>query len=485
MMKQTMKFVPRYVGLIMLLLMLFAFVTAQPRPQSSPARPPNFVIIFMDDLGYADIGSFGAKGYATPNLDRMAREGMRLTNFYAAQAVCTASRAALLTGCYSNRVSLPGALFPNSPIGLNASEMTMADILKKRGYATGIFGKWHLGDKPQFMPTKHGFDEYLGLPYSNDMWPLNNRNFNFPPLPLIENDKVIKEVDASVQAQLTTLLTEGAVKFIERHKAEPFFLYVPHPMPHVPIFASEKFKGKTARGLYGDVIEEIDWSVGEILAALKRNGLDDNTLVIFTSDNGPWAEYGDHAGSAGPLRGSKQTTFEGGQREPFIARWPKKIPAGSVSPLPLMNFDLLPTLAKLAGAAVPQDRIIDGRDIWPVLSGKQKKGEIHDALYFYWGYELHAVLSGKWKLHVPHPSKVIVEPGHGGQPGLSKAIQVPLSLFDLEKDISESTNVADQYPEVVQQLMKFVERARADLGDTLVQREGKNVRPAGSLNVTK
>jgi arylsulfatase A-like enzyme len=464
---------------ILLLLSLLSLSLLSSSSQLAAKRPPNFVIIFMDDMGYADIGSFGAKGYTTPNLDRMAREGMRLTNFYAAQAVCTASRAALMTGCYSNRVGLTGALFPNAASGINAAEMTVAEILKTRGYATGIFGKWHLGDKPQFMPVRHGFDEYFGIPYSNDMWPPNNRNFNFPPLPLIENDKVVKEVTADVQPQLTTLLTERAVQFIERNITKPFFLYLPHPMPHVPIFASGKFKGKTERGLYGDVIEEIDWSVGQILAALKNNGLDDNTLVIFTSDNGPWAEYGDHAGSAGPLRGSKQTAFEGGQREPFIARWPKKIPAGSVSYKPLMTIDLLPTLAKLAGAQLPQDHIIDGRDLWPVLSGKQKKGEVHDALYFYWGYELHAVLSGKWKLHVPHPSKVVIEPGHGGQPGRSQPIQVPLSLFDLERDVGETTNVADQNREVVQQLMKFVERARADLGDSLTKREGKNVRPAG------
>ena len=430
-------------------------------------------------MGYADIGSFGAKGYATPNLDRMAREGMRLTNFYVAQAVCTASRAALLTGSYSNRVGMTGALFPTAQTGLNPEEKTIPEILKTRGYATGIFGKWHLGHLPQFLPLQHGFDEYLGIPYSNDMWPPNNKNFNFPPLPLIENDQVIKEVDANGQAQLTKLFTDRAVKFIDRHQAEPFFLFVTHPMPHVPIFASEKFKGKTARGLYGDVIEEIDWSVGEILASLKRNGLDENTLVIFTSDNGPWAEYGDHAGSASPLRGSKQTAFEGGQREPFIARWPKKIPAGSVSQTPLMAIDLLPTLAKLAGAETPNDRIIDGRDLWPVLSGKQKKGEIHDALYFYWGYELHAVRSGKWKLHLPHPAKEIPVPGKDGQPGASKIIQVPLSLFDLEKGAGEANNVTAQHPEIVQQLMKFVERARADLGDSLVNMKGKNMRPAG------
>lgn len=460
-----------------LLLSLFAFLSLS-AVTTIAQRPPNFIVIFADDLGYADIGSFGAKGYRTPNLDRMAREGVRLTNFYAAQAVCTASRAALLTGSYSNRISMTGALFPNATTGLNSNELTMAEILKTRGYATGIFGKWHLGHLSQFLPIKHGFDEFLGIPYSNDMWPPNNRNFNFPPLPLIENDKTIKEVDADGQAHLTKLLTEGAVKFIDRHKAKPFFLYVPHPMPHVPIFASEKFRGKTARGLYGDVIAELDWSVGEILAALKRNKLDDNTLVIFTSDNGPWAEYGDHAGSAVPLRGSKQTAFEGGQRVPFVARWPKKIQAGKVSALPLMTIDLLPTLAKLAGANVPQDRIIDGRDLWPVLAGTQK-GDVHDALYFYWGYELHAVRSGKWKLHLPHPAKEIPVPGKGGQPGASNPIQVPLSLFDLEKDPGESINLVAQHPEIVQQLMQYVERARADLGDSLVKREGKNLRPAG------
>lgn len=432
------------------ILLLILFITLVVNVSIAAQRPPNFVVIFCDDLGYADIGSFGAKGYATPNLDRMAREGMRLTNFYAAQAVCTASRAALLTGSYSNRISMTGALFPNAKTGLNPDEITIAEILKTRGYATGIFGKWHLGHLPQFLPTKHGFDEYLGIPYSNDMWPPNNRNFSFPPLPLIENDKVIKEVDETVQPQLTKLLTEGAVKFIDRHKSEPFFLYVPHPMPHVPIFASEKFKGKTARGLYGDVIAELDWSVGEILAALKRHKLDDNTLVIFSSDNGPWAEYGDHAGSAVPLRGSKQTAFEGGQREPFVARWPKKIPAGKVSAMPLMTIDLFPTLVKLAGATAPKDRIIDGRDIWPVLSGKEKTGEVHDVLYFYWGYELHAVRSGKWKLHVPHPTKEVPLPGNGGQPGAAKPIQVPLSLFDLENDPGETINLAEKNPSIVQ-----------------------------------
>lgn len=462
-----------------LLLILALLPTTLPATTSVAAkRLPNFVLIFVDDLGYADLGSFGAQGYATPNLDRMAREGVRLTDFYVAQAVCTASRAALLTGCYSNRIGLTGALFPNSRVGINEQELTIAEVLKTRGYATAIFGKWHLGDAPQFLPTRHGFDEYLGLPYSNDMWPENPaKTVEFPPLPLIEGDRTI-ETNPD-QTQLTTRYTERAVRFIERNRERPFFLYVPHTMPHVPLYVSDKYKGKTRRGLYGDVIAELDWSVGEILAALKRTGLDDDTLVIFTSDNGPWAEYGDHAGSAGRLRGSKQTAFEGGVREPLIARWPKRIPAGRVAHQPLMTIDLLPTLAKLAGAALPPDRVIDGRDIWPVLAGKRGAGEAHDALYFYWGYELHAVRAGRWKLHLPHPMKEVFTPGNGGERGTAQIGKMELSLFDLVADPGERTNVLAQHPDVVAHLQAFAERARADLGDALLKRTGKNVRPAG------
>jgi arylsulfatase A len=444
----------------------------------APARPPNFVIIFFDDLGYSDLGCFGAKGYETPNIDRMAREGVRLTDFYVAQAVCSASRAALMTGCYSNRVSITGALFPDAKNGLNPNEMTIPKLLKTRGYATGMCGKWHLGSKPQFMPTKNGFDEYFGLPYSNDMWPgnPNARTRSYPPLPLIEGEKVVAENPD--QAQFTTQYSEHAVKFIERNRDKPFFLYVAHTMPHVPLGVSSKFKGKTSRGIYGDVVAELDWSTGQILQALKRNGIDDQTLVIVTSDNGPWAEYGDHGGSAGELRGSKGTSFEGGVREPFIARWPKRIPAGSVSHVPAMTIDLLPTIARLAGAELPKDRIIDGRDIGPLLEGK-RKGEVHEVLYFYWGYELHGVRSGKWKLHVPHPSKEVTAPASGGMAGTAKEIRVELSLYDLEKDVGETKNVAERNPEVVARLMRLVEEAREDIGDSLTNRKGKNVRPAG------
>ena len=461
-------------------LLLLATICQLPHSAASARRPPNFVIIFADDLGYADIGSFGATGYATPNLDRMAREGMRLTNFYVAQAVCSASRAALLTGCYPNRIGIRGALDHTAKYGLSEFEKTIAEVLKPRGYATAIYGKWHLGHHPQFLPTRHGFDEYFGLPYSNDMWPNHPTSKNYyPDLPLIEGDKVIR-LDPD-QSQLTTWYTERAVSFIDRNHNKPFFLYVPHSMPHVPLFVSDKFKGKTARGLYGDVIAELDWSVGQILAAIKRNGLDDRTLVIFTSDNGPWLEYGDHAGSKGPLRGSKGTAFEGGVREPFIARWPQRIPAGSTAHRPAMTIDLLPTIAALAEAALPKDRIIDGRNIWPLLSGAKQATDPHDALYFYWGDELHAVRSGKWKLHLPHPYRDVPEQGSGGMPGKTRQGRIELALYDLEKDPGETTSVADQYPDVVQRLMAFAERARTDLGDSLVSREGSNVRPAGRL----
>lgn len=455
--------------------------TRTERPRSN--RPPNVIIIFADDLGYADIGSFGAasqRGYKTPNLDRMAAEGMRLTNFYAAQAVCSASRAALLTGCYPNRIGISGALNHTANYGINAEEMTIAEVAKSKGYATAIYGKWHLGHHPQFLPTRHGFDEYFGLPYSNDMWPNHPTSKNFyPDLPLIENEKVIQLMPD--QRQLTTWYTERAVKFIEKNKDNPFFLYLPHSMPHVPLFVSDKFRGKTKQGLYGDVIEEIDWSVGQVLETLKRLKLDRQTLVIFTSDNGPWLPYGNHAGSAKPLREGKGTAFEGGVREPFIARWPGKIPARSVSRVPAMTIDLLPTIAKLVGAELPKERIIDGRDFWQILSGAKAARNPHDALYFYWGRELHAVRSGKWKLHLPHAYRHLEYAGKDGQPGKDSYPNLELSLFDLERDIGESTNLAGKHPEVVKEMMKFVERAREDLGDSLVKREGRNIRPAGIL----
>ena len=380
-------------------------------------RPPNFVIVYADDMGYADIGPFSARTGAarprTPNLDRMAAEGVRLTNFYVAQAVCSASRMALLTGNYPNRVGIQGALNHTATYGINADEKTIAEVLKPRGYATAIYGKWHLGHEKPFLPTRHGFDEYFGLPYSNDMWPRHPQQKNFyPDLPLIENDAVVK-LDPD-QSQLTTWYTEHAVSFIERNREKPFFLYVAHSMPHVPLFVSSKFSGKTPDGLYGDVIAEIDWSVGRILETLRKTGLDDRTLVIFASDNGPWLSYGNNAGSAGPFREGKGTTFEGGVRVPFIARWPDHVAKGVTSNTPAMTIDLLPTLAGLAGAPVSSDRIIDGRDAWPVIAGQRDAKAPHDVLYFYWGAELHAVRRGKWKLHVPHPYQALESAGNDG-----------------------------------------------------------------------
>jgi arylsulfatase A len=444
-------------------------------------RPPNFVLIFCDDLGYADIGPFGAQGYATPNLDRMAAEGMKLTDFHSAAAVCSASRAALMTGCYPQRVSILGALGPGAKVGINENEILLPELLKARGYATAIFGKWHLGDNPRFLPTRHGFDRYFGLPYSNDMWPNHPTNGkNYPPLPLIDGETTVQTMPD--QSQLTTWYTEHAVQFIAENKDRPFFLYLPHSMPHVPLHVSDKFKGKTERGLFGDVIAEIDWSVGQILASLQQHGLDDNTLVFFTSDNGPWLSYGNHAGSAGPLREGKGTTWDGGHLEPTLARWPGKIPSGSVCRELTSTIDILPTFAKLAGGETPQDRIIDGRDVWPLLSGQPGAKTPHEAFYYYWNLGLEAVRSGPWKLHLPHEYRTLAgEPGKDGRPGPYKQAKIELALYNLTDDVGEKTNVAADHADVVNQLLAIAEQARADLGDSLTGRQGAGRRSAGQL----
>jgi len=447
---------------------------------ASPAlRPPNVVLIFCDDMGYADVGCYGAKGYKTPNIDRLAKQGVRFTDFYVAQAVCSASRAALLTGCYPNRVGIKGALGPQAKIGINSNEVTIAEILKARGYATAIYGKWHLGHRPEFLPTRHGFDEYFGLPYSNDMWPHHpTAATNYPPLPLIEGEKTVQLMPD--QTKLTTWYTERAVKFIGQNKDQPFFLYVPHNMPHVPLFVSDKFKHKTRRGLYGDVIEEIDWSVGQILSALKEHRLDENTLVIFTSDNGPWLSYGDHAGSAGRLREGKGTAFEGGVRVPFIARWPGKIPAATVCREPAMTIDVLPTVAKLADGRLPEHPI-DGLDIWPLLAGERGAKSPHEAFYFFWDEELQAVRSGPWKLHFAHEFNKPDSTGGGGRPGRMTKPEVDFSLFNLESDLFEAKNVASEYPELVGRMQIIADRARADLGDSATKRKGAGVRSPGRV----
>lgn len=453
-------------------------------------RAPNFVIIFMDDMGYADIGPFGAEGYETPNLDRMAKEGRIFTDFYVTQAVCSASRAGLVTGCYNVRVGILGALGPKAQNGLNADETTIAEIVKQKGYATACYGKWHLGHHEKFLPMQHGFDDYFGLPYSNDMWPyhpgvrhlpMEERVKKWPHLPLIDrNETVNAQVTPKDQELLTTQYTEKTVQFIEDHKDEPFLVYLPHSMVHVPLYVSDKFRGKSKRGLFGDVMMEVDWSVGQILDTLRKHDLQNDTLVIFTSDNGPWLSYGDHCGSAGPLREGKGTMFDGGCRESCVMWWPGKIPAGTQCSVPAMTIDILPTIAGLIGADLP-DHHIDGKDIWPLMSGESDAESPHEAYYFYYGRQLQAIRSGKWKLHFPHGYRTMAgKPGGtGGIPTAYSQAKIGLSLFDLESDIGETTNVADKHPEVVLRLQKLGDNMRKELGDNGVQ--GSGVRPAGKL----
>jgi len=427
------------------------------------AAPPNVVVFFADDLGYGDVGCFGSKTNRTPNIDRLATAGVKLTDFYVAQAVCSASRAALLTGRYPNRVGILGALGPNATNGIVDKEWTLAEVCKSRGYATAIFGKWHLGHLPQFLPTRHGFDEYYGLPYSNDMWPNHPRKKDYPPLPLIENDKTI--ATAPDQSKLTEEYTRRAVQFIAKNRERPFFLYMPFTFPHVPLHVGATFAGRSPHGLYADVIEELDDSVGQVLAELQRCGVEKNTLVIFTSDNGPWLPYGPHGGTTGGLREGKGTSFEGGVRVPFVARWPGRIPPGAVNSEPAMTIDILPTIAMAVNADVPKQVRLDGRDITPLLTGKPAAQSPHEVLYFYYGQQLQAVRSGRWKLHVPHPYVHLEQPGADGQPGRVSTQRIETALYDLIADRSENRNVADQHPDVVQRLMKYVESARADLGD--------------------
>ncbi|MSU64984.1 MAG: arylsulfatase [Opitutus sp.] len=469
---------------------IFGTAVAATAAESRAATPPNVIILFADDMGYADIGPFGGKAGITPNLDRMATTGRRFTNFHVAQAICSASRASLLTGCYANRVGITGALSSLATNGLAASETTLAEMLKARGYATGMAGKWHLGRQPQFLPVRHGFDEYLGLPYSNDMWPYNPAAAVInPPLPLIEGEKTLQIITTLVeQGTLTARYTERAVSFIDRHKAEPFFFYLAYTMPHVPISASPRFQGKTGQGLYADVIAEIDWSVGEVLAALQRNGLDERTLVIFTSDNGPWLIYGNHAGSAGPMREGKQTAWEGGLRVPCLMRWPGRIPAGTTSNDMLMTIDLLPTIAKLTNAKAPA-LPIDGLDVWPIIAGQPGAKNPHEAYAFYYaGDQLQAVATGdgRWKQIFPHGYNSPRQPGMDGVRGTNVPMQVErAALYDLTADIAETRDVAAEHPDIVRRLDTFAERMRGELGDSLQKRQGRAVRESDRVAPAK
>jgi arylsulfatase A len=450
-------------------------------------KTPNVVLIYVDDMGYSDLGCYGAKGWETPNIDRVAKGGIRFTDFYVSQPVCSASRTSLLTGCYANRLGIHGALGPKATHGIADSETTMAEMFRTKGYATHMVGKWHLGHLPRFLPTKHGFDSYLGLPYSNDMWPYHpttGKKDGYPSLPMIENDKVIvPEVTAEIQRTLTTRYTERAIEKIVECKDKPFFLYVAHSMPHVPLHVSDKFKGKSKQGMYGDVIQEIDWSVGQIDSALIANGLERNTIVIFASDNGPWLTYGNHAGTKGPLREGKGTVFEGGIRVPFIVRWTGTIPAAMVQSTPMMTIDLLPTLAAIIGADLPKLKI-DGKNALPLWKNEAGAKSPHEAYYFYYNQnELQAIRSGDWKLILPHNATQMLEDRQGGsdgKPGGLKQIQFakPM-LFNLKKDIGETTDLADKEPEALKAMLAHAETIREELGDKLTKRIGKGNREPG------
>ncbi len=410
---------------------------------SNEDRPatPNVVIIFVDDMGYADIGAYGATAYTTPHLDQMAREGVRFTDFYVNQAVCSASRAALLTGTYSNRIGIHGALGPSSKHGIHDDETTLAELFESKGYATAMYGKWHLGHHPAFLPTRHGFDDFYGIPYSNDMWPYHPENPEaWGDLPTFEGEKIVGY--NTDQTRFTTDFTKRAIAFIERSiiQEEPFFLYLAHPMPHVPLFVSEERAGHSGAGLYGDVIQEVDWSVGQIVATLQRVGVDEQTLVLFASDNGPWLSYGNHAGSAGPLREGKGTAFEGGVRVPFIARWPGTLDAGRTVITPAMTIDVFPTLAALLQADLPAHPI-DGRSIWPLMTGESTTSPQEAYVFYYRQNELHAIRSGKWKLQFPHTYRSMIgqEMGKDGIPGkYNTKVEIGLALYDLDADIGES-----------------------------------------------
>jgi arylsulfatase A len=470
----------------MLRLLLATCLGLVPVVATAADRPPNVVLIFTDDQGYGDLGCYGATGFVTPHVDKLSKQGVRFTDFHVSQPVCSASRASLMTGCYANRIGIHGALSPAARHGISAAETTLAEVCKGRGYATGMVGKWHLGHHPQFLPTRHGFDSYLGLPYSNDMWPFHPQaKGGYPNLPLVDGEKVTNpNVTAKDQAQLTGLYTKRAVAFIAENKDKPFFLYVAHSMPHVPLFAGDGFGGKAKQGLYGDVIQEIDASVGAVLDALDAHKLADNTLVIFTSDNGPWLSYGNHGGSSGGLREGKGTVWEGGVRVPFVARWPGKIPAGSVCREPAMTIDVLPTVAGAIGAKAPA-LPIDGKDIGPLLRGEPGAKCPHEAYFHYYGTnELQAVRSGKWKLVLPHAYRTMdgQPEGKDGTPGKYRMAKVAApELFDLDADVGETKDVSAANPEVVKRLEQLADAARADLGDALTKQVGKGTREPGRL----
>lgn len=476
--------------LIKTLLLLLIGIGLQAQPNTTS---PNIVLIFMDDMGYGDLSCYGALDINTPHIDRMANEGIRFTNFLSSQAVCSASRASIMTGCYANRVGISGALFPGSKVGLASEEMTIAELLKQKNYATAIYGKWHLGDAKPFLPLQQGFDEYLGIPYSNDMWPVTydgkpaesgSNKSKFPQLPLMkDNEKWIEIKTLDDQATLTERYTTAAENFIKKNKNRPFFLYLPHSMPHVPINASPAFRGKSKQGLYGDVIQEVDASVGRILKTLKENGLDNNTIVIFTSDNGPWINFGNHAGSSGGLREGKGTSFEGGQRVPGIIRWKGTIQPNIVSNQLASTIDLFPTIAAITKTTLPNKKI-DGVSILPILQGDKNATPRKTFLYYYRRNSLEAVRIDNWKLVFAHPSRSYLNqlPGMDGFPGSApEDVNMPMALYDLRRDPAENYDIKELHPDIVKKLQALAEEARADLGDDLQKRTGANNRAVGKI----
>jgi len=453
---------------------LVAAAEAGPSAKSA-GRRPNFIVLLCDNLGYGDVGCFGSGKHRTPHVDRMAREGMRLTSFYSTSGVCTPSRASLLTGCYPRRVNLHenerggAVLFPTSRKGLHPDETTLAEVLRARGYATACIGKWHLGDQPEFLPTRQGFEEYFGIPYSDDMTARKDRPW--PPLPLMRDERVI-EAPAD-RNTLTRRYTERAVRFLGENRDRPFFLYLPHAMPGSTTapFASERFRGKSANGPYGDAVEELDWSAGEVLTALGRLGLDEHTLVVWTSDNGA-PRRRPPQGSNAPLRGWGYTTAEGGMRVPCVVRWPGKVPAGARCDALCTMMDLLPTFARLAGAQLPDGRVIDGKDIRPLLFGRAGAKSPYESFFYYHRGQLQAVRSGRWKLYLPLAAKQVTLG--------TETARTAAKLYDLAADIGETANLAAKHPDVVRRLTAFADRARAELGDG--SRPGTGQRPAGLVD---
>jgi len=452
---------------------------------SKPTRPPNVIFILTDDQGYADLGVYGAAGFTTPHLDEIAAQGARFSSYYATQPVCSASRASILTGCYSDRIGIHNAYSPGSKVGLNPNETTLAEMLKAQGYATAIFGKWHLGDAPEFLPRKHGFDEFFGILYSNDMWPKHPQQrsvFNFPDIYLYENETPIQKLED--QSFLTQALTNKAVDFIEAHKDEPFFIYLPHPQPHVPLFVSDQFAGSQSRGLYGDVIHEIDDGVGQIVETLQKNGLEENTILVFTSDNGPWLSYGGHSGSPGQFREGKGTNWEGGHRVPALVKYPKAITPNTLIEAPAMGIDWLPTLADWTQSALPTLKI-DGASLVPLLTGKTQKAPHQNFFFYYRTNELHAVRHKDWKLYVPHTYRTL-----NGRSGTNDGFPVPYemneiktpALFNLKTDPQEQFDVAAQNPEIVAHISKIADSVRNVLGDRLTGIKGQEVRPVGRIS---